>query len=100
MVINKFVVQYVAEIFDLIMSSDINAAHKDIMSMNEDEVREELQARHAINLEREERRQKIEEIVYKEGTSHRLMTMRIWRKICLRIINYTLRELNLEKRFL
>ena len=40
--------------------------HKDIMSMNADEVRKELQPRHAINLEREERRQKIEEIAYKE----------------------------------
>ena len=35
--------------------------HKDIMSMNEDEVRKELQSRHAMNLEREERRQKIED---------------------------------------
>ena len=33
--------------------------HKDIMSMNEDEVRKELQARHAINLQREEKRQKL-----------------------------------------
>ncbi len=41
--------------------------HKDIMSMNEDEIREELKARHAIQLEREEKRQKIEDIAHKEG---------------------------------
>ena len=41
--------------------------HKDIMSMNEDEVREELQARHAKTTENEERRPTIEEIAYKEG---------------------------------
>ena len=35
--------------------------------MSEDEVREELKARHAIQLEREEKRQKIEEIAHQEG---------------------------------
>ena len=35
--------------------------------MSEDEVREELKARYAVSLEREEKRQKIEEIAHKEG---------------------------------
>ena len=35
--------------------------------MTEDEAREELKTRHAISLKREEKRQKIEEIAYKEG---------------------------------
>ena len=35
--------------------------------MNEDEVREELTARHAVSLAREEKRQKIEEMARKEG---------------------------------
>ena len=41
--------------------------HKDILTMNEDEVREELTARHAVSLAREEKRQKIEEMARKEG---------------------------------
>ena len=41
--------------------------HKDLLSMTESEVRDELKARHAVNLEREEKRQKIEEIAHKEG---------------------------------
>ena len=41
--------------------------HKDILSMSEDEVREELKARYAVSLEREEKRQKIEDIAHKEG---------------------------------
>ena len=35
--------------------------------MSEDEVREELKARYAVSLEREEKRQKIEDIAHKEG---------------------------------
>ena len=41
--------------------------HKDILTMNEDEVREELTARHAVSLAREEKRQKIKEMARKEG---------------------------------
>ena len=41
--------------------------HKDILTMNEDEVREELTARHAVSLAREEKGQKIKEMARKEG---------------------------------
>ena len=53
------------------MRSDIlkrhASTHKDILSMSEDEAREELKARHEVNLEREKKRQNIEEIAHKEG---------------------------------
>ena len=53
------------------MRSDVlkrhSQTHKKLISMSEDEVREELKARHAIQLEREEKRQKIEEIAHQEG---------------------------------
>ena len=41
--------------------------HKDILSMSEDEAREELKVRHATFLEREQKRQKNEKIAHKEG---------------------------------
>ena len=41
--------------------------HKDILAMSEEEAREELKARHATQLQREEKRQKIEEIANQEG---------------------------------
>ena len=41
--------------------------HNDLLSMTEDEARDELKARHAVKLEREQKRQKIEEIAHKEG---------------------------------
>ena len=41
--------------------------HKDITSMTNDEARDELRARHAAQIQREERRQEIEEIAHKEG---------------------------------
>ena len=41
--------------------------HKDFLCMSEEEARNELRARHAIQLEREEKRQKIEEIAHQEG---------------------------------
>ena len=41
--------------------------HKDILTMNDDEVREELRARHAAQIYREERRQELEEIAQQEG---------------------------------
>ena len=41
--------------------------HKDILTMSEEEAREELKARHATQLQREEKRQKIEEIAHQEG---------------------------------
>ena len=43
--------------------------------MNEDEVREELTARHAVSLAREEKRQKIEEMARKEGIQKILSIM-------------------------
>ena len=42
-------------------------SHKDILAMNNDEVRDELRARHATDLHREERRQTIEEIAIQEN---------------------------------
>ena len=41
--------------------------HTRIYCRCEDEVREELKVRHAVSLEREQKRQKIEEIAHKEG---------------------------------
>ena len=41
--------------------------HKDLMSLPEEEVKEELRARHAAQQEREAKRQRIEEIVEEEG---------------------------------
>ena len=41
--------------------------HKDILVMSDDEAREELRARHAVQLHREERRQEIKEIALQEG---------------------------------
>ena len=41
--------------------------HKDLLSLPEEEVKEELRARHAMQLEREAKRQRIEEIAYTEG---------------------------------
>ena len=41
--------------------------HKDIISMTDDEARDELRARHTAQMQREERWQKIEEIAHKEG---------------------------------
>ena len=53
------------------MRSDIlkrhQLIHKDILSMTEEEVREELRARDAARVSREERRQKVEEIAQQEG---------------------------------
>ena len=43
--------------------------HKDILSMDDDEAREELRARHAVQLQREERRQKLKEIAQQENIS-------------------------------
>ena len=42
-------------------------SHKDILAMNNEEVRDELRARHAAELHREERRQEIEEIALQEN---------------------------------
>ena len=41
--------------------------HKDILSMSEDDVREELRVRHAVHMEGEKRRQKVEEIAHQES---------------------------------
>ena len=46
-----------------------NLIHKDLLSLPEEEVKEELRARHATQLEREAKRQRIEEIARGEGTS-------------------------------
>ena len=43
--------------------------HKDLLSLPEEEVKEELRARHATQLEREAKRQRIEEIAAEEGLS-------------------------------
>ena len=43
--------------------------HKDLLSLPEEEVKEELRARHATQLEREAKRQQIEEIARGEGLS-------------------------------
>ena len=42
-------------------------SHRDILTMTDDEAREELRARHATELHREERRQEVEEIAIQEG---------------------------------
>ena len=42
-------------------------SHKDILSMSDKDMREEIRAREATRLYREERRQKIEEIAHQEG---------------------------------
>ena len=44
-----------------------NKSHKDLLSLSEKEVKEELLARHAVELERKAKRQKIEEIAHQEG---------------------------------
>ena len=41
--------------------------HKDIMTMTDEEARDELRARHTTQIHREERRQEIEEIAQREG---------------------------------
>ena len=41
--------------------------HKDIISLSDDEVREELRARHTSQMYREERRRQIEEIAHQDG---------------------------------
>ena len=43
--------------------------HKDLLSLPEEEVKEELRARHTIKMEREVKRKRIEEIVVKKGLS-------------------------------
>ena len=43
--------------------------HRDLLTMSEDEVREELRVRHRLELQREEQRQKIEEIAQEEDIS-------------------------------
>ena len=53
------------------MRSDVlkrhSQTHKDLISMSEEEAREELKTRHALQLQREEKRQKVEEIAHREG---------------------------------
>ena len=46
-----------------------NLIHKDLLSLPEEEVKEELRARHAVQLEREAKRQQIEKIALEEGIS-------------------------------
>ena len=41
--------------------------HKDILAMNDEEAREELRRRHATELDREDRRQRVQEIALQEG---------------------------------
>jgi len=41
--------------------------HKNILSMTDEDVKEEIRARHATQIHREERRQKVEEIAQQEG---------------------------------
>mgnify|MGYP000940862583 CR=1 FL=1 len=43
--------------------------HKDLLSLPDEEVKEELRARHTTQLEREAKRQQIEEIARAEGIS-------------------------------
>ena len=43
------------------------SVHPDILSMSDKDMREEIRAREATRLYREERRQKIEEIAHQEG---------------------------------
>ena len=43
--------------------------HKDILSMSDEDMREEIRARHAAQMYREERRQKVEEIAHQDGIS-------------------------------
>ena len=43
--------------------------HNDLLSLSEEELKEELRARHTIQLEREAKRQRIEEIAAEEGLS-------------------------------
>ena len=44
-------------------------SHKDILTMTDDEVRDELRVRHATEVHREERKQEIMEIALQEGIS-------------------------------
>ena len=41
--------------------------HKDLLSLPEEQVKEELRVRHAVQLERETKRQRVEEIAHQEG---------------------------------
>ena len=43
--------------------------HRDILSMSDEDMREEIRARHATQMYREDRRQKVEEIAYNDGIS-------------------------------
>ena len=60
------------------MRSDIlkrhTKTHKDILSLNEEEARRELRIRHEVQLQREEKRQKLEEIAQQEGIPITLCT--------------------------
>ena len=48
--------------------------HKDILSLPEEEARQELRIRHEVQLQREEKRQKLEEIAHQEGIPITLCT--------------------------
>ena len=54
-----------------IMRSDTlkrhSATHKDLLSLSENDVREELRVRHACQLQKEERRQEVMAIAHQEG---------------------------------
>ena len=53
------------------MRSDVlhrhSKTHKDLLSLPEEELKEELRVRHAVQLERETKRQRVEEIAHQEG---------------------------------
>ena len=48
--------------------------HKDILSLGEEEARQELRSRHEVQMQREEKRQKLEEIAQQEGIPANLCT--------------------------
>ena len=48
--------------------------HKDILTLPEEEARKELRSRHEVQLQREEKRQKLEEIAQQEGIPITLCT--------------------------
>ena len=48
--------------------------HKDILTLPEEEARKELRIRHEVQLQREEKRQKLEEIAQQEGIPITLCT--------------------------